>query len=667
MTIKRKRPETSLTDLLVGSPPQDSDTSRKGIDKRVTTLRLANVEEKEASTGGLISPSLFVPSEEQLAKINKFTLRSVGADEVACFTTHSCNDLLDRDDDRFRTSAVKGFAELPYPYSPIGKSYMVGHDYTKLAVGRIFDAANSRIKVADPDSGQEVTATFLDNDVYIPRTVANEQFIENLEFGINWAVSVGVMLGKSACTIGKEHDWGFWWFCSEGHEKGLYYDPDSDEEDDWGWPVPVSESDAKAVKCTRDLDDAKDMYELSQVFLGAQYFAEVSKAAGIEAIVKSANTKHISVIGLRHDEGSKVPTPKMPAAVVKAARSHKLREEDGRFQWKDEQNLVWSFTPGEDTSPLCFGRAADTSSRVSEIKAKRDAVKAKLADLADAIAKDTSGAAVIAVQLEGTLSALDGAIEADNDDDCDKLIDTAQDQIKQLIEELGEAEGAEDDDTEESKAAKLAKGHSHSHNHPTTDTTHSHFHNHTDAVGYNHDASDTDVTHSHAHEDKSAHPEGDEMSKKAVLAVMTKMSLPRSIVEKVTAAPEEGQEAFVMLMGEVSQHIAELTPKAAAGEAYVKELRADVLDMYAKSKTIPGGGSPVDVEKIERLLDRVGDDPETLSTLRDEYEAAFRAKFPQAVRRSTVEQDHNTPTPAPNMPDEGNKKDADERVRRIHG
>lgn len=609
--MKRKRPDRPLREVLA-QRPETTDTTSRGIDKRVTTLKLVDKEPEEGETGGLLTPTLFVPTDEQLAKINKFTLRNVSAEEVACFTTMSCNDLADRDDDRFRTEAVKGFAKLAYPYSPTGKSYMVGHDYTKLAVGRIFDTDTKSVGVETVDGNEQ--ALFLTNDVYIPRTAANQQFIENLEFGVNWAVSVGVVLGKSECEIGKTHDWGFWWFCSKGHEQGEYYDPNSDEEDDWGYPKPTEAGAKGAVKCIRQLDDAKDMYELSQVFLGAQYMAEVSKRPGIAAVVKGA-AHHFPVVGLKRIEAMEVPTPKLPERVTEANRRHTVTESEGSFSWADDEGLTWSFTPGEDADPLCLGR----TSKASENQAKLVTFKAKRAKATEEQIKSTEGAAVIATQLDGLINELDDALDSDNDDAADTLIDQVQDLMDQLFDELYTEEPASEE---------------------------------TEDQDYN----------------EGKNPKEDYMSKKAVLAAVHKVSFPRSVIELVEAAPEEGHFAFETLISESSKMLAEMAPKATAGEAWLKQLRADVIDMYVKSKAGPGSGTAgVDVSHIEKLLDRVGDDPEVMKTLRDEYESALQAKFPQAVRRSSVEENHNAPDGAADVGRDIEARIDSKSVKRIHG
>src|SRR5206468_5503893 len=100
------------------------------------------------------------------------------------FPVLACNDIIDRDIDQFTTKTVRGFLDLEGPLSPLGKSFMVGHNYSALPVGRIFDG-----KVAAKDG-----VTWLKLWTYIPNTPQYQAYLEYVDFGVYWAVSVGVML-----------------------------------------------------------------------------------------------------------------------------------------------------------------------------------------------------------------------------------------------------------------------------------------------------------------------------------------------------------------------------------------------------------------------------------------------------------------------------------------
>lgn len=321
-----------------------SKKSVGGIQKEVSAL-------KASPSDGEFGSGIMAPSAEQLEKINRFTRTPKSADEVVVFATLSCNDLVDRDDDQFTTECVKDFAALEGDLSPVGKSYMVSHDYTKLPVGRIFDASTQEVE----------KATFLRNEVYMPNTQQNKDFIENVDFGIYWAVSVGVMLGKDACSICDEPMFSFFGFtfCENGHDKGVYYDPRSDEEDEDGWPIPVPPEQAGATKCVRKMMEPRDFYELSQVFLGAQYFASLEKDPAFSGIIKAAGAKKLPVIGLSRQEAKKLPIPHQPEKVTEAVLNFEVKEHDnGVKSWTDEDGLVWEFEPNSDEL-LCLGKSED--------------------------------------------------------------------------------------------------------------------------------------------------------------------------------------------------------------------------------------------------------------------------------------------------------------------
>lgn len=303
------------------------------------------------------------PTDEQLAKINQFTRSTKTADEVAAFKTLSCNDIVDRDDDVFSKDCVKGFAQLEQPFSPTGKSFMLDHSRsTGQQIGRIFDTESKKI------SG----AQWLVNDVYVPNTEANKTYLENVDFGVHWAVSVGVVLGSDQCTVCKSpfSSWGYW--CLEGHDKGLYYDPNSDETDNWGYPAPCDPSTAGAVKCVRQFDNPIDMYELSQVFLGAQYFAALDKDPAFKAAMKAAG--NVPIVGLGAAEADKLSLPHMPDQVTEAHQKFTVdRAEDGSLNWTDAHGVRWTFDPEEpDEGVMSLGKVSKETDSSDEDEEDED-------------------------------------------------------------------------------------------------------------------------------------------------------------------------------------------------------------------------------------------------------------------------------------------------------
>lgn len=325
--------------------------------KQITSVKL------EDGVNKALNLSSMQPTPDQLEKINKFTRTPKTTEEVVVLPTLACNDMIDRDIEKFSTESIKGFLTMPEPFSPIGKSFLVGHDHSSLPIGRIFDAEAEEIDGIN----------FLKLYSYIPNIDANKSYIENVDAGVYWAVSVGVTLGKATCKIGEDHEWS-WnpWFCSEGHEKGLYYDPKSEEKDSLGYPVAVDAS--KGELCYRELSDPQDFYELSQVYLGAQYFAELTSKKPFEGIKKSALFQpKVPIIGLTEKEAEELPVPENNVLKEVADKYDIAYTKEGNASWIDTENLKWVYTE-EDNSVKCLGKDEMTSVPVitaDEIKAEK--------------------------------------------------------------------------------------------------------------------------------------------------------------------------------------------------------------------------------------------------------------------------------------------------------
>lgn len=323
---------------------KESVKGQDGVDKRFTLMKGANKGTSKDAHEAYDSP-LQRPTDEQVSIINGFTRSPKSADELVVFDTWSMNDAIDRDYDFFTTQTVKDFAALEQPFSPVGKSFMVSHDTRTLPVGRIFATETAQ---AD---GME----WLKNSVYIPDIAANEAFLANQDFGIYWAVSVGVMLDSATCSICEEHVYSFG-FCAGGHIKGLWYDPEEVAKDAWDWPEPVDEGTKGAEQCLGKFEGARDFYELSQVWLGAQYGAALEqKNPALAGVVKAAGPRPV---GLSQKEASVLPLQHVPDKVAEALQRFKTTQNnDGTQQWVDELGIVRVYDPGTQ-EVLSLGKAA---------------------------------------------------------------------------------------------------------------------------------------------------------------------------------------------------------------------------------------------------------------------------------------------------------------------
>ena len=145
-----------------------------------------------------------VPDEGQLAAINAFTKSPLTTGEVYCFSVRLCDDLPDRDYERFDTAALPVLAELFR-----GKTGIADHDWSaERQIARIFDT----------EVLSENGASYIRAHCYMLRTEKNADLISEIEGGIKKEVSVGCAVRRTVCSVcGKPYG-----TCE--HRKGLDYD-----------------------------------------------------------------------------------------------------------------------------------------------------------------------------------------------------------------------------------------------------------------------------------------------------------------------------------------------------------------------------------------------------------------------------------------------------------
>lgn len=178
-----------------------------------------------------------VVDEASLEKINRYTKTPLTPSDVYCFGIRLCDDLPDRDNERFDTAALPILAELLR-----GKTGIEDHDWSaNRQIARIFDT-----EVVCEDG-----VSYLRADCYMLRTEKNADLIAEIEGGIRKEVSVGCAVGEIKCGIcGKAYG-----TCE--HRKGQVYD---------------------GQVCCAVLCDPTDAYEFSFVAVPAQREAGVTKA-----------------------------------------------------------------------------------------------------------------------------------------------------------------------------------------------------------------------------------------------------------------------------------------------------------------------------------------------------------------------------------------------------
>lgn len=193
-------------------------------------------------------------TEEDLKKINKFTLSPVTAEEVYVFkTVVGDNELDDRNFEPFNLNALKDLKNLY-----IGKTVIKDHGRrADNQVARIFDT--ELVQDTSKLTGAGETLTKLITKQYMIKTSSNADLIAEIKGGIKKEVSTGCKAKHVYCNI-----------C--GTDNSKTYCPHY-----WGQEYDTIEG--KKV-CYFTLDGAKEAYELSLVAVPAQPRAGTTKNYG---------------------------------------------------------------------------------------------------------------------------------------------------------------------------------------------------------------------------------------------------------------------------------------------------------------------------------------------------------------------------------------------------
>ncbi|MBP3413182.1 MAG: hypothetical protein J6K89_07965 [Oscillospiraceae bacterium] len=173
-----------------------------------------------------------------MAAINRLSRKELTAEEVYTFPVRLCDDIVDRDNEKFHPDTLKELATLF-----LGKPFLFDH---------IWAASKQTARIYATRVETEGSVTCLISDVYMLRLSGNEDLIAMIDGGILKEVSVGCAVGKATCSIcGKA-----FWECD--HRRGGVYE---------------------GKTCHVILSEAKDAYEASFVAVPAQPAAGVQKSA----------------------------------------------------------------------------------------------------------------------------------------------------------------------------------------------------------------------------------------------------------------------------------------------------------------------------------------------------------------------------------------------------
>ena len=182
-------------------------------------------------------------AQVDLDEINRWTLRPLESEEVFTFRLCACDNLVDRDGERFSDAALLRMSEL-YP----GKPVLLDHSWSaKDQTARVYGAA------VDMDPQREGRKRLVLR-CFIPRIQNTRIAIETIETGLKRECSVGCAVKSTVCSI-----------CGEDY---------------YGNCVHVKGREYGGQNCHVVLDGVEDVYEVSMVAVPAQKDAGVIKGAG---------------------------------------------------------------------------------------------------------------------------------------------------------------------------------------------------------------------------------------------------------------------------------------------------------------------------------------------------------------------------------------------------
>ena len=187
-------------------------------------------------------------TEADLALINQHTRRELTAEEVYTFSVRACDNLPDRDYERFTEDCLRQLAPLY-----VGKTVIFDHSWS---------AADQTARIYRAEVVAEGEELYLCVDAYMLRSEQTAPIIDAIDAGILKEVSVGCAIKTATCSICGERYGG----CD--HRKGQLYDD---------------------KVCIAELSEPADAYEVSFVVVPAQPKAAVQKSADPAAETMSIN------------------------------------------------------------------------------------------------------------------------------------------------------------------------------------------------------------------------------------------------------------------------------------------------------------------------------------------------------------------------------------------
>lgn len=137
----------------------------------------------------------FILTDELMEKVNKFTRKTLSAEEIYAFPVILCDNEIDRDNERFSIDALRKLAPLF-----IGKTGIFDHNPKgENQTARIFDTEVKTYTDRVTSAGEPYTC--LIGKAYMVRTAKSADLISEIEGGIKKEVSVSCSVKKQLCSI----------------------------------------------------------------------------------------------------------------------------------------------------------------------------------------------------------------------------------------------------------------------------------------------------------------------------------------------------------------------------------------------------------------------------------------------------------------------------------
>ena len=186
-------------------------------------------------------------SREDMDLINRLAKTALTPEQVYTFAVRLCDNEVDRDWERFDTSALTALSRLF-----IGKSGIFDHNWS--AEGQTARIYRTELCRENGFTAAREPCCYLKGYAYMLRSEKNSDLIQEIEGGIKKEVSIGCSVSRSVCSICGQTS------CS--HQRGQTYD---------------------GKLCYFTLQEPTDAYEWSFVAVPAQRKAGVIKAFAQEA------------------------------------------------------------------------------------------------------------------------------------------------------------------------------------------------------------------------------------------------------------------------------------------------------------------------------------------------------------------------------------------------